>query len=64
MPKKRKPTYFHMRADEVWRRSVEVAADVLDEAQTDIVEEGTRRYLKYLAKTNKKLKQALEKVAA
>jgi hypothetical protein len=64
MAKKEKPTSFHMRADTVWKESVAIASEVLGEAQTEIVEEGTRRYLKSLAKKNPKLKQALQKIAA
>lgn len=64
MSKKTKSGYFHMRADEAWSRSVEIASEVLNENKTDLVEEGTRRYLNHLAKKNPKLKQALEEAAA
>ena len=64
MPKvRKKPARLFMRVKETWEKKVEIAAEVLGESKTDIVEKGTEDFIDRLAQKNKKLKRALVRAA-
>lgn len=60
----RKTVPLNLRTDELFKRKLSVAAEVLDVPQSQIVREGVSEKLEKLAKRNEKLAQALEEAAA
>lgn len=54
---------INMRADELWKRRLEVAAEVLDISAAQIVRESVNEKLEMLAMGKPALRAALEKVA-
>jgi hypothetical protein len=63
--RKRKPKVpVNFRAEEIFRRRLNIASEILDVPYTKLIVDSTNENLDRLAKRNPDLKEALESVAA